>query len=66
MTLRLSLVAAFGLWLAAPAWSESFFFSTGNPDGKLGALTVTSHIVSPRPFHAIPRPIPQIPSLPSA
>jgi hypothetical protein len=38
-TLRFGLMAAFGLSLAAPAWSAGFFFSTGNPDGKLGALT---------------------------
>jgi len=28
-----------GVWLAMPAWADSFFFSTGNPDGKLGALS---------------------------
>ena len=26
-------------WLATPAWAESFFFSTGTPDGRLGALS---------------------------
>ena len=25
--------------LATPAWAEPFFFSTGNPDGLLGALS---------------------------
>jgi hypothetical protein len=39
MTLRFGLMAVFGLSLAAPMWSAGFFFSTGNPDGKLGALT---------------------------
>jgi hypothetical protein len=39
MTLRTGFIAAFGLWLAAPAWSETFFFSTGNTDGKMAALT---------------------------
>jgi hypothetical protein len=28
-----------GLWLATPALAESFFFSTGTPDGRLGALS---------------------------
>jgi hypothetical protein len=28
-----------GLGLATPAWASTFFFSTGNPDGKLGALS---------------------------
>jgi hypothetical protein len=28
-----------GLWLATPASAESFFFSTGTPDGRLGALS---------------------------
>src|SRR5438093_999797 len=28
-----------GLWQAAPALAESFFFSTGAPDGRLGALS---------------------------
>jgi hypothetical protein len=28
-----------GLWLATPALAESFSFSTGNPDGRLGALS---------------------------
>jgi hypothetical protein len=42
LKLRVSLVAAtlsVGLWLATPAWANTFFFSTGNPDGKLGALS---------------------------
>ena len=26
-------------WLATPAWAETFFFSTGNADGRLGALS---------------------------
>jgi len=28
-----------GIGLAEPAWAEHFFFSTGNPDGRLGALS---------------------------
>jgi hypothetical protein len=28
-----------GVWLAAPAWAAPFFFSSGNPDGLLGALS---------------------------
>jgi hypothetical protein len=39
---RLSLMAAMlsaGVWLATPACAEHFFFSTGNPDGKLGAVS---------------------------
>jgi hypothetical protein len=39
---RVSLIAAtlsVGMWLATPAWAGTFFFSTGNPDGKLGALS---------------------------
>jgi len=42
MRLRVSFIAAmwtFGLWLAAPVWADPFVFSTGNPDGRLGALT---------------------------
>src|SRR5262249_6377329 len=27
-----------GVWLATPAWADPFFFSTGGPDGLLGAL----------------------------
>lgn len=40
--LRLSFSAAVltvGIWLATPASAQTFFFSTGNPDGKLGALS---------------------------
>ena len=41
--LRTSLMAAaLGMgvaWLATPAWAGTFFFTTGNPDGKLGALS---------------------------
>ncbi len=34
-------VVAFGtaVWLARPAYAAPFFFSTGNPDGRLGALS---------------------------
>jgi len=42
LRLRVSLIAAtlsVGLSLATPAWASTFFFSTGNPDGKLGALS---------------------------
>jgi hypothetical protein len=42
MRLQLSLIgtiAVVGLWSAAPAWADSFFFSTGTPDGKLGAVS---------------------------
>ena len=28
-----------GVWLATPAWADPFFFSTGTPDGQLGALS---------------------------
>ena len=28
-----------GVWLASPAWADPFFFSTGTPDGLLGALS---------------------------
>ena len=41
MRLRVSLVSAAitaGV-LAAPAWADPFFFTTGNPDGRLGALS---------------------------
>jgi hypothetical protein len=27
------------LWLTTPAWADDFFFSTGSPDGLLGALS---------------------------
>jgi len=39
---RLSLATAIlmiGIGLAEPAWAEHFFFSTGNTDGRLGALS---------------------------
>ena len=42
MRLRMSLIAAtltVGVWLATPAWADRFSFSTGSPDGKLGALS---------------------------
>ena len=32
-------IVAAGIWLATPAWGDPFFFSTGNPDGLLGALS---------------------------
>jgi hypothetical protein len=41
MRLRVSLVSAMitaGV-LAAPAWADPFSFTTGNPDGRLGALS---------------------------
>ena len=40
--LRVSVMAAMlsvGTLLTTPAWAGTFFFSTGNPDGKLGALS---------------------------
>src|SRR6266702_8664565 len=42
MRFRVSLIAAtltVGVWLATPAWADIFSFSTGSPDGKLGALS---------------------------
>ena len=42
MKLRTSLTAAmlvFGLWLGTPAWAATFFFTTGAPDGRLGAAS---------------------------
>ena len=42
MRSRVSLVLAMitaGAWLATPAWAETFFFTSGNPDGRLGALS---------------------------
>ena len=30
---------AAGMWLVTPAWADPFFFSTGSPDGLLGALS---------------------------
>ena len=41
MRLRVSLVSAMitaGV-LSAPAWADPFFFTSGNPDGRLGALS---------------------------
>jgi hypothetical protein len=32
-------VVTAGLWLATPAWADPLFFSTGSPDGRLGALS---------------------------
>src|SRR5258708_38584099 len=43
MTMRkfaLAVVAfSTAVWLASPASATPFFFSTGNPDGRLGALS---------------------------
>ena len=42
MRLRVSLVSAMitaGVWLATPALAGTFFFTTGNADGRLGALS---------------------------
>src|SRR5437660_1740666 len=42
MRLRVSLTVALftaGAWLATPAWAAPFFFTTGNADAKLGALS---------------------------
>lgn len=42
MRLRMSLTTfpfIFAMWLATPAFAESYFFSTGNPDFRLGALS---------------------------
>ena len=42
MRLRTSLTVAtlaFGAWLAMPAWADTFFFTTGAPDGRLGAAS---------------------------
>src|SRR2546425_8674104 len=42
MRLRMSQIAAtliVGVSLVTPAWAAPFFFSTGNPDGRLGALS---------------------------
>jgi hypothetical protein len=35
--MAINLAAA--LWLVTPVWADQFFFSTGNADGKLGALS---------------------------
>src|SRR5437764_9712041 len=43
MRLRVRLVSAMmtaGV-LASPAWADPFFFTTGNADGRLGALSQT-------------------------
>src|SRR5207244_10051384 len=32
-------VLTLGAALAMPSWADSFFFNTGNPDGKAGALS---------------------------
>src|SRR5437762_10768351 len=42
MRSRLGLTAALitaGAWLVTPAWADTFFFTTGNADGRLGALS---------------------------
>jgi hypothetical protein len=42
MRLRVSLVSAMitaGVWFETPAWAGPFFFTTGNADGRLGALS---------------------------
>ena len=33
-----------GACVTAPAWADSFFFTTGNADGKLGALSRSDSI----------------------
>ena len=30
---------AFGMWVAMPAWAATFSFTTGNPDGLMGAAS---------------------------
>src|SRR5438046_10707363 len=42
MRMRVSLTTltlAFAVCFAIPAWADNFSFSTGSPDGKLGALS---------------------------
>jgi hypothetical protein len=42
MKSRISLTAAtlaIAAWLATPAWAATFFFTTGAPDGRLGAAS---------------------------
>jgi hypothetical protein len=42
MKSQMSLIVAtltIGVWLAMPVWADTFFFSTGNADGQLGALS---------------------------
>ena len=36
-TIALTFIA--GMWLATPAWTATFSFTTGSPDGRLGALS---------------------------
>ena len=36
---RLMLATILFVALATPAWAQTFFFSTGNADGQLGALS---------------------------
>lgn len=38
-----------GVWLVTPALAAPFFFSTGNPDGLLGALSQPPALGSPTP-----------------
>ncbi len=38
-TTSIAVIVILAAWLATPAWAASFFFSTGNPDGQLGALS---------------------------
>jgi hypothetical protein len=33
------LIGILAAWLTTPAWAAVFSFSTGNPDGRLGALS---------------------------
>src|SRR5438093_12535324 len=39
MNLLVAATVTAGVWLATPAWADPFFFSTGTPDGLLGALS---------------------------
>src|SRR5215471_16616428 len=34
-----ALTIGLGVWLATPAWADTFSFTTGAPDGRLGALS---------------------------
>jgi hypothetical protein len=43
--LLVAVAAIAGMWLATPASADPFFFSTGNPDGLLGALSQPSDAV---------------------
>ncbi len=38
--------ATAAVWLATPAWADPFFFSTGTPDGRLGAFSQPASSVS--------------------